>query len=645
MALDMTPLSLVDHTTSMCSHWLMYSIILVLLGQLFRLVRHNFLDSILKYNSVNEELDKIISQCSLKDQSIQRLDSQKLSQDYNSEISSSLVGLTVISNSTKDTSQLKIMTDKGSFYSIDAIDDEIQHIHTFANDINWNEDILFLPTESDTPSDFEFKAFTAYKRVAEKIHPVSGVYPEDVKVIRSFPEDPLASLPPLSKHPPDFVPGKRLTMERLKGIEVNKDNFLRPEEEKLFNHILQVNEMSLAFEETDRGTLRKDYFSDYIMPTVPHTPWEYKNIPIPPGIKDKVVEMLRSKIDAGVYEPCQSSYRCRWFCVLKKNGSLRFIHDLRPLNAISIRDAGLLPIVDDFVEPYAGCEVCTTFDLYWGFDARIVDVTSRDMTAFWTPLGLLRLTALPMGYTNSPTEFQKCMMHILQDEIPHVANIFIDDLPIKGPKTQYLDSNGEPETLPENPGIRRFIWEHAQDVHRIMHRIKCAGATFSAKKTQICRQEVVIVGQKCTPQGRCPDDDRVAKILKWPQLTSPKEVRGFLGLCGTVRIWIQDYSAIARPLTELVHKDAVFEWTERRQQAFDVLKTKVSSAPALRPIDYSSDKPIILSVDTSYIATGFILSQEDEKGKRRPARYGSIPMDSTQARYSQPKLELYSTLR
>ncbi|KDQ22485.1 hypothetical protein PLEOSDRAFT_1025996, partial [Pleurotus ostreatus PC15] len=110
-------------------------------------------------------------------------------------------------------------------------------------------------------------------------------------------------LPPLSKHPPDFVPGKRLTLERLKGIEVNKDNFLRPEEEKLFNHILQVNEMSLAFEETDRGTLRKDYFSDYIMPTVPHTPWEYKNIPIPPGIKDKVVEMLRSKIDAGVYEP------------------------------------------------------------------------------------------------------------------------------------------------------------------------------------------------------------------------------------------------------------------------------------------------------------------------------------------------------
>ena len=78
----------------------------------------------------------------------------------------------------------------------------------------------------------------------------------------------------------------------------------------------------MPYEEKDRGTLKKEYFSNYIMPTVPHTPWEYKNIPIPPGIRDKVTEMLKSKIDAGVYELSQSSYREHWFCVLKKNGSL-----------------------------------------------------------------------------------------------------------------------------------------------------------------------------------------------------------------------------------------------------------------------------------------------------------------------------------
>jgi hypothetical protein len=215
--------------------------------------------------------------------------------------------------------------------------------------------------------------------------------------------------------------------------------------------------------------LKKEYFSDYIMPIIPHTPWEFKNIPIPPGIRNKVIEMLKSKIEAGVYEPSQSSYRGRWFCVLKKNGTLRIVHDLQPLNKVSIRDASQLPIIDDFVESYGAHQCYTVFDLFWGFDARIVDPRSCDMTAFYTPLGLLRLTALPMGYTNSPAEFQKCMTFILQDEIPDVANIFIDDLPIKGPATQYLDRHGNPETLAENPGIRRFIWEHAQDVHRIMH--------------------------------------------------------------------------------------------------------------------------------------------------------------------------------
>jgi hypothetical protein len=115
-----------------------------------------------------------------------------------------------------------------------------------------------------------------------------------------------------------------------------------------------LNEKTLAFEETDRGTLREDYFSPYIMATIPHSAWEERNIPIPPGIKDKVIELLKHKMDAGVYEHCQSAYRSKWFCVLKKTGKLRLVHDLQALNAVSIRDAGGPPILDDFVEPFAG---------------------------------------------------------------------------------------------------------------------------------------------------------------------------------------------------------------------------------------------------------------------------------------------------
>jgi hypothetical protein len=61
------------------------------------------------------------------------------------------------------------------------------------------------------------------------------------------------------------------------------------------------------------------------------------------------------------------------------------------------------------------------------------------------------------------------MLFILQDEILDVAHIFIDDLPIKGPASAYLDANGTPEVHPENLRIQKFIWEHVVDVHRIIH--------------------------------------------------------------------------------------------------------------------------------------------------------------------------------
>ena len=89
----------------------------------------------------------------------------------------------------------------------------------------------------------------------------------------------------------------------------------------------------------ERNSLRDDYFTLYIIPVVPHIPWTEHNIPIPPGIRKRVVQLLREKIAVELYEPSQASYRSRWFCVLKKSGKLRIVHDLQPLNRVTIKDA------------------------------------------------------------------------------------------------------------------------------------------------------------------------------------------------------------------------------------------------------------------------------------------------------------------
>ena len=484
-----------------------------------------------------------------------------------------------------------------------------------------------------------------YKAVDKKIRPVPAIMPEDAKVQRTFPEDPLENIPALPFKPPEFTPTQKVTQERMEKLGIDENSELTSEEKQLLKHIIVLNERSIAFEEGERGTFRRDYFSDYQIPVVEHEPWVDKNIPLPPGHREEIIKALKEKIDAGVYEKAQSSYRSRWFCVRKKDGGFRLVHDLQKLNGITIRDTGVPPILDEFVEAYAGRSVYSVLDMYWGFYARVLDPRSRDMTAFQTPLGVLRITSLPMGFTNSPAEFQACMVFILQDEIPEVAGVFIDDIPIKGPTDRYLGADGEEETLAENPGIRRFMWEHLNDLHRILHRIGEAGGTVSGKKMQLCKTEVEIVGQKCSREGRRPTDTRAQRIKDWPPPLNISEVRGFLGLCGTVRIWIQNYSQIARPLVMLTRKEAEFEWGDSQKEAFQRLKDLVSSAPALRPIDYKCGRPVILSVDSSIYGIGFVLSQLDEKRRRVPARYGSLPITRVVAGYTQSKLELYRLYR
>ena len=523
--------------------------------------------------------------------------------------------------------------------NLDQIEEVLRDVCVQAGNIT-----VISPEDSFPIPEGDVKCYK-YKKVEDRIRPVPAVMPEDVKVTRTLPDDPLKSLPALPTYAPEFTPTQRFTQERMDKLDIDSNLDLLEEERRLLKHILVLNERSIAFEENERGTFRQDYFSDYQIPVTEHVPWMDKNIPLPPGHREEIIRLLKEKMEAGVYEKAQSSYRSRWFCVQKKNGELRIVHDLQKLNGVTIRDTSVPPILDEFVEGYAGRQVYSVLDMYWGFYARILDPRSRDMTAFQTPLGVLRITSLPMGFTNSPAEFQACMVFLLQDEIPEVAGVFIDDIPIRGPVSRYLTEDGKEERLKDNPGIRRFVWEHLNDLHRVLHRIGEAGGTVSGKKMQLCKSEVEIVGQKCSRDGRTPTDQRAQRIRDWPQPVNLTEVRGFLGLCGTVRIWIKDYSLIARPMVDLTRKDREFHWGPGQEEAFQRLKTLVSQAPALMPIDYKSGRPVILSVDTSIHGIGFVLSQEGKDGRRVPARYGSIPLSGAETRYGQSKLELYGLFR
>ena len=511
-------------------------------------------------------------------------------------------------------------------------------------------DTVGLPVEIDKKTTNEgARSVYKYKPVALKTRPVIQELPDKFRIKREIIGNPLADMPKLSPNPPDFVPKGRYTEECKEKIDsVHEGDFLLPEERKLMHHFMMEQNLGFAWDDSERGRFREDFFPPIDIPVVPHRPWVLKNIPIPPGLYPKVCEVIKTKIAAGVYEPSNSSYRSRWFCVLKKDGiNLRLVHSLEPLNEVTIQHSGVPPATENLAAQFAGRSCGGLFDLYVGYDERTLAESSRDLTTFQTPFGALRLVTLPMGWTNSVPIFHDDVTYILQPEIPEVTIPYIDDVPIKGPKSRYVQHDGTYEMIPENPGIRRFVWEHFQNLNRVVQRMKYCGGTFSGKKTILCAEEITVVGHRCTVNGRIPDVDRVGVIMRWGAPENQTEVREFIGLVGVCRLFIKDFAKIAAPMHRLMRKGVPFAWGLVEQQAMDDLKEALSNSVPLGNIDYESDGAVILAVDTSYQAVGYYIYQEDPETRQKKTfvKFGSITLNDREARFSQPKRELFGLKR
>jgi hypothetical protein len=85
-----------------------------------------------------------------------------------------------------------------------------------------------------------------------------------------------------------------------------------------------------------------------------------------------------------------------------------------------------------------------------------------------------------------------------------------------------------------------------------------------------------------------------------------RTIRGFLGLTGCYRKFIQSYGDIAAPLTQLLKREA-FNWTPAATAAFEALKAALTSAPMLQLPDFS--KTLIVDCDASGVGFGAGLHQ------------------------------------
>jgi len=161
--------------------------------------------------------------------------------------------------------------------------------------------------------------------------------------------------------------------------------------------------------------------------------------------------------------------------------------------------------------------------------------------------------------------------------------------------------------------------------------MKYSGGMFSGYKSVLCACEIMVLGHRCTPEGRLPDPTRVDKISNWGTLKDLTDVRAFVGtiLVGVCRMFIRHFAHRAHHLVKLTRKDMPFEYGPDQVAAQEDLRQALLDSLALRPLDYTSGASVILSVGTSCIAVRFILGQcdIDNPKLRYFAQFGSITLN------------------
>jgi hypothetical protein len=472
---------------------------------------------------------------------------------------------------------------------------------------------------------------TKYKTVAKKVKPVATQLPPDTdKHVKQAEKEP------------SLREGRRIghkfTKETLANLKIGGDDFLTEPEKKKFQDMLSMHGKAFASSPDEIGCVQPSVVTPMVIFTVPHVPWDLKPIPVPRALLPKLVELLKEKRHMGILEPSMAPYSNRWFTVPKKSGALRFIQDMQPANKVTIRNKGSGPIVDEVAEAFAGHAIYSIGDLYSGYDQFQLAAESRDLTTMKTPLGLMRMCTLPQGATNSVAHMQSAMNQILRDFVPDKTIPFVDDIPIKGCEEKERDLTAQDD------GCRAFVINHIKDVAKILSRLEEVHLTLSIDKSKFGVDEILVVGHLCGSYGRKPNPEKVDAIGRMKACSNVTEVRRFLGACVFYQIWIPHFAHISEPLYKLLRKRNKFVWQIEQDLAMAELKRTLQSPSVLKQVSYNCGRPVIVTVDTSPIAIGWAIGQDDEEGKRFAIRFGARILTDRQRAYPQVKRELYGAL-
>ena len=250
-------------------------------------------------------------------------------------------------------------------------------------------------------------------------------------------------------------------------------------------------------------------------------------------------------------------------------------------------------------------------DLRSGYHQMRVREEDIEKTAFRTRYGPYEFVVMPFGLTNAPAAFMALMNRVCSPMLDRSVIVFIDDILVYS-KTEE---------------------EHERHLREVLETLEREQLYAKFSKCEFWLKEVQFLGHVVNKEGIKVDQAKVEAIKNWETPKTPSDIRSFLGLAGYYRRFIENFSKIALPLTQLTKKSEKFVWGPKQQGAFDELRARLSDAPVLALMDGVED--IVVYCDASLLGFGAVLMQ-----RNRAIAYASRQLKPHERNYPTHDLEL-----
>jgi len=166
---------------------------------------------------------------------------------------------------------------------------------------------------------------------------------------------------------------------------------------------------------------------------------------------------------------------------------------------------------------------------------------------------------------------------------------------------------------------------------------------LSLQKCSFLKTTIEYLGYIISPKGITLSSRHTEAVAQFPQSKKVLELQRFLGLTNYFRKFVKDYASITMPLTLLLRKTGKFEFDENCVQAFDTLKSKLTSYPILQL--YNLHLNIELHTDTSSLVIAGILLQKQENGQWSPVAFYSQNTNKAEANSYNFELEMLAIVK